>query len=191
MFCSLNFGCVLSTLHWPCATPSVSLLPDLFPSPHALLCVIVWRFTGAGFVNYLFSLLLCLPRGGGETMLIFILLFDVHLIWVCLVKYSNHADFVHNVFSFLFPPPRSVDSIVGLDKVTGMSEMHGAFKTRKGMFRTVGQLYKEQLSKLMATLRNTNPNFVRCIIPNHEKKVLQKRGHLTGCCHCNWNSENA
>lgn len=60
---------------------------------------------------------------------------------------------------------------MGLDKVSGMSEMPGAFKTRKGMFRTVGQLYKEQLSKLMATLRNTNPNFVRCIIPNHEKKV--------------------
>lgn len=65
-----------------------------------------------------------------------------------------------------------VDHIVGLDKVSGMSEMPGAFKTRKGMFRTVGQLYKEQLSKLMATLRNTNPNFVRCIIPNHEKKVM-------------------
>lgn len=63
---------------------------------------------------------------------------------------------------------------MGLDKVSGMSEMPGAFKTRKGMFRTVGQLYKEQLSKLMATLRNTNPNFVRCIIPNHEKKVLEK-----------------
>merc|ERR1719234_942067 len=43
--------------------------------------------------------------------------------------------------------------------------------TRKGMFRTVSQLYKEQLSKLMVTLRSTNPNFVRCIIPNHEKKA--------------------
>lgn len=41
---------------------------------------------------------------------------------------------------------------------------------RKGMFRTVSQLYKEQLTKLMNTLRNTNPNFVRCIIPNHEKR---------------------
>lgn len=45
------------------------------------------------------------------------------------------------------------------------------YKTKKGMFRTVGQLYKESLTKLMATLRNTNPNFVRCIIPNHEKRV--------------------
>lgn len=68
---------------------------------------------------------------------------------------------------------KDVDRIIGLDQVAGMSEtaMPGAFKTRKGMFRTVGQLYKEQLAKLMATLRNTNPNFVRCIIPNHEKKA--------------------
>uniref|UniRef100_A0A7N6FKT9 Myosin-9 n=1 Tax=Anabas testudineus TaxID=64144 RepID=A0A7N6FKT9_ANATE len=70
------------------------------------------------------------------------------------------------------------DHIVGLDKVSGMSEMPGAFKTRKGMFRTVGQLYKEQLSRLMATLRNTNPNFVRCIIPNHEKKAGKLDPHL-------------
>nr|XP_020466638.1 myosin-9-like isoform X2 [Monopterus albus] len=74
---------------------------------------------------------------------------------------------------------RDMDRIVGLDKVAGMSEsMPGAFKTRKGMFRTVGQLYKEQLSNLMATLRNTNPNFVRCIIPNHEKKAGKLDSHL-------------
>ncbi|XP_035254392.1 myosin-9-like isoform X1 [Anguilla anguilla] len=74
---------------------------------------------------------------------------------------------------------KDVDRIVGLDKVAGMSEsIPGAFKTRKGMFRTVGQLYKEQLAKLMATLRNTNPNFVRCIIPNHEKKAGKLDPHL-------------
>lgn len=66
-----------------------------------------------------------------------------------------------------------VDRIVGLDQVTGITEtaFGSAYKTKKGMFRTVGQLYKESLTKLMATLRNTNPNFVRCIIPNHEKRV--------------------
>ncbi|XP_067353616.1 myosin-9-like [Channa argus] len=74
---------------------------------------------------------------------------------------------------------RDMDRIVGLDKVAGMADsMHGAFKTRKGMFRTVGQLYKEQLANLMATLRNTNPNFVRCIIPNHEKKAGKLEPHL-------------
>ncbi|KAF3846928.1 hypothetical protein F7725_004006 [Dissostichus mawsoni] len=69
---------------------------------------------------------------------------------------------------------KDVDRIVGLDQVSGMNEtaFGAAYKTKKGMFRTVGQLYKEQLSKLMATLRNTNPNFVRCIIPNHEKRIL-------------------
>lgn len=68
-------------------------------------------------------------------------------------------------------PP--VDRIVGLDQVAGMNEtaFGATYKTKKGMFRTVGQLYKESLTKLMATLRNTNPNFVRCIIPNHEKRV--------------------
>uniref|UniRef100_A0A8U7MVJ6 Myosin-9 n=1 Tax=Corvus moneduloides TaxID=1196302 RepID=A0A8U7MVJ6_CORMO len=73
-----------------------------------------------------------------------------------------------------------MDRIVGLDQVAGMSDtaLPGAFKTRKGMFRTVGQLYKEQLAKLMATLRNTNPNFVRCIIPNHEKKAGKLDPHL-------------
>ncbi|NWU97536.1 MYH9 protein, partial [Upupa epops] len=75
---------------------------------------------------------------------------------------------------------KDVDRIIGLDQVAGMSDtaLPGAFKTRKGMFRTVGQLYKEQLAKLMATLRNTNPNFVRCIIPNHEKKAGKLDPHL-------------
>ncbi|OZJ04569.1 hypothetical protein BZG36_02720 [Bifiguratus adelaidae] len=39
-----------------------------------------------------------------------------------------------------------------------------------GSFRTVGQRHKEQLNSLMETLANTTPHFVRCIIPNTEKK---------------------
>ncbi|KAJ8970545.1 hypothetical protein NQ317_005815 [Molorchus minor] len=46
-----------------------------------------------------------------------------------------------------------------------------AWVVAKGMFRTVSYLYKEQLANLMVTLRNTNPNFVRCIIPNHDKRA--------------------
>merc|ERR1719350_2751347 len=60
--------------------------------------------------------------------------------------------------------------IVGMAQ-QAMTDTQFGRVTRKGMFRTVSQLYKEQLTKLMATLRNTNPNFVRCIIPNHEKKA--------------------
>lgn len=55
---------------------------------------------------------------------------------------------------------------------TEINETAFGVRTKKGMFRTVSQLHKEQLSRLMATLRNTVPHFVRCIIPNHEKKVF-------------------
>lgn len=71
----------------------------------------------------------------------------------------------------------SADRVVGLDTIAKMSDssMPSASKTKKGMFRTVGQLYKESLAKLMTTLHNTQPNFVRCIIPNHEKRVDEHR----------------
>merc|ERR550534_867166 len=60
--------------------------------------------------------------------------------------------------------------IVGMAQ-QAMTDTQFGRVTKRGMFRTVSQLYKEQLAKLMVTLRNTNPNFVRCIIPNHEKKA--------------------
>merc|ERR1719187_2162401 len=67
--------------------------------------------------------------------------------------------------------------IVGMAQ-QAMTDTQFGRVTRKGMFRTVSQLYKEQLAKLMVTLRNTNPNFVRCIIPNHEKKAGKINAHL-------------
>ncbi|XP_061242095.1 myosin-14 isoform X3 [Bos javanicus] len=90
-------------------------------------------------------------------------------------------------FSFLgsFPPsppgssgrhssaisPSGVEGIVGLEQVSSLGDGPPGGRPRRGMFRTVGQLYKESLSRLMATLSNTNPSFVRCIIPNHEKRA--------------------
>uniref|UniRef100_A0A8C2K3X5 Myosin, heavy chain 14, non-muscle n=1 Tax=Cyprinus carpio TaxID=7962 RepID=A0A8C2K3X5_CYPCA len=82
-----------------------------------------------------------------------------------------------------------LERIVGLDQVSSgessgpVSFGAAGLKTKKGMFRTVGQLYKESLTKLMATLRNTNPNFLRCIIPNHEKRVRKNLNKMDNWLH--------
>ncbi|XP_071429996.1 myosin-10 isoform X2 [Pithys albifrons albifrons] len=98
-------------------------------------------------------------------------------LWKDEIQNIQRACFYDNITGLHEPP---VDRIVGLDQVTGITEtaFGSAYKTKKGMFRTVGQLYKESLTKLMATLRNTNPNFVRCIIPNHEKRAGKLDPHL-------------
>ncbi|XP_032694783.1 myosin-14 isoform X1 [Lontra canadensis] len=98
---------------------------------------------------------------------------------------DEHGGFQQ--FSFLgsFPPsppgssgrrgsaisPSGVEGIVGLEQVSSLGDGPPGGRPRRGMFRTVGQLYKESLSRLMATLSNTNPSFVRCIVPNHEKRA--------------------
>uniref|UniRef100_A0A8B9LA47 Myosin, heavy chain 11b, smooth muscle n=1 Tax=Astyanax mexicanus TaxID=7994 RepID=A0A8B9LA47_ASTMX len=70
---------------------------------------------------------------------------------------------------------KDAERVVGLETMAKMAKsdtsMPSSTKSKKGMFRTVGQLYKESLGKLMTTLHNTQPNFVRCIIPNHEKRA--------------------
>uniref|UniRef100_A0A8C9A5U4 Myosin heavy chain 14 n=1 Tax=Prolemur simus TaxID=1328070 RepID=A0A8C9A5U4_PROSS len=98
---------------------------------------------------------------------------------------DEHGGFQQ--FSFLdsFPPSppgcagrfssgvstSGVEGIVGLEQVNSLGDGPPGVRPRRGMFRTVGQLYKESLSRLMATLSNTNPSFVRCIVPNHEKRA--------------------
>ncbi|XP_065826219.1 myosin heavy chain, striated muscle-like [Oscarella lobularis] len=47
-----------------------------------------------------------------------------------------------------------------------------------GMFQTVAQLHKASLNNLMTNLRNTHPHFVRCIIPNEQKKAGVIDAHL-------------
>lgn len=56
-----------------------------------------------------------------------------------------------------------------------VDEEAGATRSRvkKGLFRTVAQRHKENLSKLMGQLHSTHPHFVRCIIPNHKKRPKQ------------------
>lgn len=47
-----------------------------------------------------------------------------------------------------------------------------------GGFSTVSSSYREQLNNLMATLRATQPHFVRCIIPNELKQPGVIDSHL-------------
>jgi len=73
---------------------------------------------------------------------------------------------------------KELENIVGMSVQEGMDTAFGAARTKKGMFRTVSQLYKEQLAGLMNTLNCTKPNFVRCIIPNYEKRAGKVDNHL-------------
>lgn len=43
---------------------------------------------------------------------------------------------------------------------------------------TVSAAYKESLNDLMTTLQATFPHFIRCIIPNHEKRPHAINDHL-------------
>ncbi|KAA1065110.1 hypothetical protein PGT21_025068 [Puccinia graminis f. sp. tritici] len=52
-------------------------------------------------------------------------------------------------------------------QVTGGGKRRGV---KRGAFRTVGQRHKEQLTSLMNQLQSTQPHFVRCIVPNPDKR---------------------
>lgn len=43
-------------------------------------------------------------------------------------------------------------------------------RVKRGAFRTLAQKHKEQLTSLMNQLGSTQPHFVRCIVPNAERK---------------------
>ncbi|MBN3312154.1 MYH16 protein, partial [Atractosteus spatula] len=73
------------------------------------------------------------------------------------------------------------ETVVGLFQKSSMSLLAALFKEeeqpagtkkqKKGSsFQTVSAFYREQLNKLMTTLRSTAPHFVRCIVPNEFKQ---------------------
>jgi myosin protein heavy chain len=46
-------------------------------------------------------------------------------------------------------------------------------RVKRGAFRTAAQKHREQLGSLVAQLGSTQPHFVRCIVPNSQKKPSQ------------------
>eukprot|EP00127_Corallochytrium_limacisporum_P004922 Clim_evm66s191 gene=Clim_evmTU66s191 len=71
-----------------------------------------------------------------------------------LLKKSNDANLSH----------------IWKDYTTAFDETT-ARKGKSGTFRTLGQIHKEQLANLMKQLHSCQPHFVRCIIPNEQKKA--------------------
>ena len=46
----------------------------------------------------------------------------------------------------------------------------GKKKGKSASMMTVSMVYRESLTNLMQTLHRTHPHFIRCIIPNEQKK---------------------
>ncbi|XP_076312164.1 myosin heavy chain, muscle-like isoform X3 [Tachypleus tridentatus] len=66
----------------------------------------------------------------------------------------------------------------GLGGGDDIGEKTGKARKKGSGFQTVSLLYREQLNKLMTTLRSTQPHFVRCIIPNETKSPGAIDSHL-------------
>lgn len=71
---------------------------------------------------------------------------------------NSNEPFVSAIFA---------DYLVETDDIPGKPRVG---ITKKGVFRTVSQRHKEGLNSLMNQLYTTTPHFVRCIIPNEEKR---------------------
>ncbi|VDP56096.1 unnamed protein product [Heligmosomoides polygyrus] len=52
----------------------------------------------------------------------------------------------------------------------GKKAASGKKKGKSASFMTVSMMYRESLNKLMHMLNQTHPHFIRCIIPNEQKK---------------------
>lgn len=80
---------------------------------------------------------------------------------------ANMVDLLSNSNNFMIMD--FFDSPSDIPNVTD-SPTKSPRKRRSGIFRTVAQRHKEQLDSLMSQLSDTHPHFVRCILPNTDKK---------------------
>ena len=55
-------------------------------------------------------------------------------------------------------------------KIAKWSAGNAKKKGKSASFMTVSMIYRESLNNLIAMLNQTKPHFIRCIIPNEQKK---------------------
>ncbi|KAK0410838.1 hypothetical protein QR680_005352 [Steinernema hermaphroditum] len=63
---------------------------------------------------------------------------------------------------------KTQEDIAAMQKTKG--KVVGKKKGKSASFMTVSMLYRESLNNLMEMLHQTHPHFIRCIIPNEQKK---------------------
>ena len=80
---------------------------------------------------------------------------------------SSSEPYIASLFSEFAAAPSSFSTAPGRSNALSLGKKR---TLKKGAFRTVGQRHKEQLQSLMAQLYATQPHFVRCIVPNANKK---------------------
>ena len=79
---------------------------------------------------------------------------------------ASDEHYVAKLFADYAEAIPASSSLRGLDGTIGKKRT-----VKKGAFRTVAQRHKEQLASLMNQLKATQPHFVRCIVPNGNKKA--------------------
>ena len=99
--------------------------------------------------------------------------FDLHH-YAGTVSYSvtgwleKNKDPINTTVATLFKTSKTNGVLAKLYQDMGQEEEKGKAKKGGGM-QTISSGHREQLNKLMNTLKQTHPHFVRCIIPNEIK----------------------
>jgi myosin protein heavy chain len=83
---------------------------------------------------------------------------------------KNKDPLNDNVVSLLIESSEPVVRKLFSEEPAATMQSAAKNRVKKGLFRTVAQRHKEQLTHLMSQLNSTHPHFVRCIVPNHDKK---------------------
>ncbi|CAO1612723.1 unnamed protein product [Parajaminaea phylloscopi] len=79
------------------------------------------------------------------------------------VMYEASDRFISGLFAEFAPEDET--ALAGPPTTPGPKR-----RVKRGAFRTLAQKHKEQLTSLMNQLGSTQPHFVRCIVPNSERK---------------------